>query len=100
MQALNFSSIVFADSVMTTVWNQMRKARVQVAIESVLLKVFNKPSQTLERRVIQSAEFQTRVLPSWADHSLKTSRIFTESNITNLTKVKVCYSDPWFRTVL
>jgi hypothetical protein len=69
----------------------MRTARVQIAIEAVLLKIFSKPAQTLERRVIQSMEFRKFVLPAWAQHSLKVSTPYTETNIRDLCQIKVCH---------
>ena len=71
------------------IWNEMRHARVQVALEAVLLRVFSKPGQTLERSIIQSKEFRTGVLYPWADFSLKKQIAYTEETIPELANVKV-----------
>ncbi len=75
---------------MTRVWNEMRSARIQVALEAVLLKRFRNPSQVLERKIIQSREFRKSVLPVWASHCLKFNTAYTTDTIGALASVKVC----------
>jgi len=70
----------------------MRTARAQVALESVLLKSFEHPSQVLERRVIQSRDFQESVLKIWARHVVNAKRAFTDTTLAELLKIKVCQS--------
>jgi hypothetical protein len=72
-----------------SVWKEMRSSRVQVALESVLLKVFNKPQQTLERKIIQSQEFRESVLQPWAKYCLNNQRAYTLTTIPELAKSKV-----------
>lgn len=67
----------------------MRSARAQVALESVLLKCFDKPSQTLERRIIQSPEFRDSISKLWAKKAVHGNRAYTEDTIQELLKVKV-----------
>jgi hypothetical protein len=68
----------------------MRAARIQVALEAVLLKTFGSPSETLERRIIQSSEFRSVVLPIWVKHCMASSKVFTQTNISDLANVSVC----------
>ena len=74
---------------MSKVWESMKRARIQVGIEAVLLKSFGARGQSLERRVIQSSEFREKVLPVLAEFSLKKRVLFTSDNIWNLRGAKV-----------
>jgi hypothetical protein len=75
---------------MSAVWSELRKSRIQVGLEAVLLKAFNSPGQTLERRIIQSKEFRSKVVTAFAEYSLKHRKAFTESNFSELARSKVC----------
>ena len=74
---------------MSAVWSEMRKARTQVAIEAVLIRIFNKPSEVLERKIIQSTEFRRDILPAWAQYSIKNDKALTDRSISELLRVKV-----------
>ncbi len=71
-------------------WNRMRNDRIQVALESILLKRFAKPEAVLERRIIQTPEFRKNVLTLWAQHCLKNNLRYTTSTISELVRLNVC----------
>ena len=68
----------------------MRGDRIQVALESVLLKLFSAPEAVLERRIIQTAEFRKNVLTVWAEHCQTNRKRYTASTISELARSKVC----------
>jgi hypothetical protein len=72
-----------------SIWNQMRTARAQNAIESVLLKYFDKPCETLERKIVQSSDFRASILKFWARHAVNSRRAYTEESFSELLKLKV-----------
>ena len=66
------------------VFNEMKKMRIVVGLEQLLMNMFIQPSATLERRIIQSHEFRKVVIDRWADWSLKENRLIDSRGLAKL----------------
>lgn len=67
-----------------TVFNEMKKMRIAVGLEQLLMRMFQQPAATLERKVIQSTEFRRVVIDRWADWSIKENRLIDSLGLSKL----------------
>jgi hypothetical protein len=68
----------------------MRQDRVQIALESVVLKFFSDPGAVLERRIVQTPEFRKNVLAQWAQYCVSKNARYTVTTISQLARLNVC----------
>lgn len=81
-----------------TAAEHIAKLQTMTGLEkSILARVCSAPDAVLERRVLQSAAFRSKVLEPWALHMLKTGEIMKPKELVRVCPVET--SDPelrWF----